>query len=256
LKEAAARYREYNFRGAHDLFGRLRESANPQFASLAALHQGMLLIEAGATGAAVNCLTTFLARASRSETDPERAILWTGLAWAHLRGGDHGAATLAASEAIRLQSGYVILANAGTIFARGGAVAQARKASGLCEEFAEMPAYRAASLKIQGEIARWEGRREQGLKLLRQASALEPRLAYREYLIEALDPADPERLDLCRHVVECPWLFARDPTINSPGVLALAVRTLLDAGIRDRQASELNQSLRDFSYAVKTLHYN
>jgi serine/threonine protein kinase/Tfp pilus assembly protein PilF len=245
LKEAAARYREHDFSGAMHLFRSLRESAVPRISAAAALHEGMLLIEADVPTKAVQRLESFLRKTSRSEEDPERAILWTVLGWAQYRSGRPEGAVGAVSEALNLQRGYVVLVNAGTILARSGALDQAQQLVNQCTAFQDMPAYRITSLRIRGEMERRRGHHAEALNILRKASSLEPRLANREYLIDALRPEDPERVDLSRKVVASPWPFFRDLTIDSPGVLATAVRSLLRSNPQNGDALSLSRSLRD-----------
>ena len=124
-----------------------------------------------------------------------------------------------------------------------------------CLEFSSLPAYRLAASKIQGEIARKQGLRAVALGHLREAAALEPSIAYREYLLEALDPSDPERRILSHQIVSNPWLFVRDPTLEAPGVQAKAVEVTLNSDSQNQTALAIQRSLRKLTESAPELKF-
>jgi tetratricopeptide (TPR) repeat protein len=189
--------------------------------------EGLLLIDAGRPEAAASAVDEFLRSGSWSDVRPQVSVLRLIQAWAEMLAGQRRLAIEHASQAMNDEPGPVIVAWAGVLFARLGERSLADAAERLCANHLDILLYRVAHHRIRGEKARAAGQQDEALLELRQAAALEPRLAHRPYLIEALPAGDDQRLELCRHVVAFPWLVMRPPPLHSMGALALAVPSIL-----------------------------
>jgi tetratricopeptide (TPR) repeat protein len=191
--------------------------------------EALLLIDAGRPEAAAATLDEFLRSGSWTDVRPQRSVLLIIQAWAEMLAGRGRLAIEHATQAMNDEPGPVIVAWAGVLFARVGDRSQAEEAERICSNHPDIPLYRLAQHRIRGEKARAAERQDEALRELRSAAALEPRLAHRPYLIEALPAGDEHRLELCRNVVAVPWLVMRPPPLHSMGALALAVPTILAA---------------------------
>jgi hypothetical protein len=154
-------------------------------------------------------------------------------AWAEMLAGERNAAVEHASEAIASETGPLIVALAGTVFARLGAVEQARRAQALCVGLEDIPLYKTAQHRIEGELARHAGDVPRALAELRAGAALEPRISHRQYLIEALPAGSAERLDLCVKAVRTPWQHMRPPPMFHIGAMGIAVPEVNAAGLNE-----------------------
>ena len=191
--------------------------------------EGLLLIDAGRPEAAAAAVDEFLRSGSWSDVRPQLSVLRTIQAWAEMLAGQRRLAIEHASQAMNDEPGPVIVAWAGVLFARLGERSLADAAEQLCAKHLDIVLYRVAHHRIRGEKARAADRQDEALRELRSAAMLEPRLAHRPYLIEALPAGDEQRLELCRNAVAFPWLVMRPPPLHSMGALALAVPTVLAA---------------------------
>ena len=188
--------------------------------------EGLFLIDAGYPEAAAAVIEEVVRTGSWSDVKPQLSVLRIVQAWAELLAGNSRAAIEHARSAVGDEPGPVILMLGGALFARLGRQALSAAVLRVCEDNSDILLYRHARHRIAGEIARASGRHEDALRELRSAAALEPRLAHRPYLIEALPEADPERLELSLNVVRHPWLVFRPPPLHCIGSLAVAVPTV------------------------------
>src|SRR5206468_449363 len=120
-------------------------------------------------------------------------------------------------------SGPMIVALAGTVFARSGARDLAVNALKSCAGLLDMNLYRIAHHRIAGQLKMQAGKVEEAVAEFRNAAKLEPVIAHRQYLIEALPDSSPERAELCLNVVRIPWQALRPPPLHSLGSLSFAV---------------------------------
>ena len=100
----------------------------------------------------------------------------------------------------------------------------------MTEPFQDIRVYQVARHRILGELARAEGRPDAALTELRAAAALEPKIAHRQYLVEALPAGSPERLTLAGHAAQVPWQNLRPPVIHHIGAMRTIVADLRAAG--------------------------
>jgi hypothetical protein len=96
--------------------------------------------------------------------------------------------------------------------------------------------------RIAGEIARQAGNDDAALSELRSAAALEPAIAHRQYLIEALPRGTEERLTMSRNALRFPWQNLRPPLIYHIGAIGIAVGDVRAAAIPDSFAGAFADS--------------
>ena len=89
-----------------------------------------------------------------------------------------------------------------------------------------------------------QGRGDDAIRELRSAAALEPLIAHRQYLMEALPAGSPERLDLAVNAVRYPWQNLRPPLMHHIGAIGIAVRDVNAAGVNDPFAKRFVESSR------------
>lgn len=189
----------------------------------AMLREGLLLIDAGQPEAAADNIEAFLRRGSWVEAEAQQTGLGMVQAWAELLAGRRAAAIAHAKAALDSETGPIMVAVAGSLFARTAASALVHQALSLCDGLLDMPLYRIARHRILGEQFRAAGSLAKSIAEFRAAAALEPRIAHRQYLIEALPSSDPERIALCQNVVRIPWQLLRPPPLHCMGSLSIAV---------------------------------
>jgi hypothetical protein len=156
--------------------------------------------------------------------------------------GRRAAAIENAQRAVAGEAAPIIIALAGTLFARSGATALARQAMRATEGFEDIPVFRMARHRITGELARQAGNTELALTELRSAAALEPAIAHRQYLIEALPAGSEERISLSRNALRFPWQNLRPPLMYHIGAVGTAVADVLAARVPDGFAARFSDS--------------
>jgi hypothetical protein len=213
----------------------------------AMLREGLLLIDAGHPEAAADNIEAFLRRGSWVETEAQQTGLRMVQAWAEVIAGRKAAAIAHAKSALDSETGPIMVAVAGSIFVRARASSLVHRALSLCEGLLDMPLYRIARHRIQGEQALAAGRAAQGIEEFRNAASLEPRIAHRQYLIEALPSSDPERIALCQNVVRIPWQLLRPPPLHCMGSLSVAVPLI------NNTAGAANAFAKSFAASCKKL---
>jgi serine/threonine protein kinase/tetratricopeptide (TPR) repeat protein len=248
LHDAHIRFREGDCLGCLEVLRKVRRTTRySRFAADAMLYEVLLLIDAGYADVGAANADMFLRAGSWEDARPQQIVLLIAQAWAEMVSGRHALAVEHAQRAMTSEAGALILALAGTIFARAGVMELASNALNLCEGFDDIPIYRIAQHRIRGETARRAGRTNEALAELRSAAALEPSIAHRQYLIEALPAGSEERLRLIKEALRAPWQNLRPPPIHHIGAMRLAVGDALDAGIDDsfvRMFSESSQTLK------------
>jgi eukaryotic-like serine/threonine-protein kinase len=244
LREAYIRYREGDCVGTLEMLRALQQSGNRRSVVDAMLQEAMLLIDAGYLREAAANAERLLAGGSWFESAPQEAALRVAQAWAEMLDGQTAAAVAHARLALAPESGSLIVALAGTVFARCGALDLAEDALGLTAPFPDIKAYTVARHRIAGELARADGDGETALVELRAAAALEPAIAHRQYLIEALPAGNAERLELAIKVAEVPWQILRPPSIHHIGAMRTVVADLIAAGTANRFVTDFINSTR------------
>jgi tetratricopeptide (TPR) repeat protein len=230
LREGFARFREGDLTGFLEILRNLERSQNRRSAADAMLHEAMLWIDVDVPAAAAGRVEAFLRSGSRAETTPEESQLRVVQAWAEALQGRGAAAVQRARQALELETGPLIVALAGSVFARMGARTDAEQALKICDPLVDLPLYRIARHRILGELARQRGDGAAALSEFRIAAGLEPRILHRQYLMEALPEGDPERLRLAQNAVAIPWQALRPPPLHCLGSLAVAVPAVLASG--------------------------
>jgi eukaryotic-like serine/threonine-protein kinase len=252
LREAYIRFREANCVGCLDILRSVQRSTSyRRGAADAMLQEGLLLIDAGYPEAAAANIEAFLRSGSWVETIPEQNVLRVVQGWSDMLTGQRKAAVANARLAVEADTGPLLVALTGTIFARLGAADLVDRAVGLCSDMLDIRLYRMARLRILGERAKAAGQRDQAIELLRNAAALEPKIAHRQYLIEALPEGSPERLELCLNVIRIPWQNLRPPLMHHIGAVGLAVAAVnATPGIAEPFAKQFAESSRKLGKVI------
>ena len=252
-REGFVRFREGNLVGFLEILRINQQSKNQVSAIDAMLHEAMMSIDTGIPAVVSQRVEDFLAGRSWAETLPDQASLRAIQAWSEMLTGEYQRAVTHARRALELESGPLIVALAGTVFARAGATAFARMTLELSSKLPDVNLYRIAHHRISGELARMSGKEDLALGEFRSAAALEPVIAHRQYLIEALPPG-PERMALCLNVVRIPWQALRPPPMHSVGSLSLAIPAVNEASPGDPFARKFAASSVEFHKAVQNQH--
>jgi serine/threonine protein kinase/Tfp pilus assembly protein PilF len=252
LREAYIRFREADCVGCLEILRSVEKSTSYRRGAADAMRQeGLLLIDAGYLEAAAANIEAFVRRGSWVEMASEQEALRVIQAWAELGSGQTKAAVAHARTAIEGDSGPMVTALAGTIFARSGAADLAERALRVCANNLDIRLYRIAHFRIQGEQAKAAGRVGRAIELLRGAAALEPKIAHRQYLIEALPASKPERMELCLNVLRIPWQNLRPPLIHHIGAIGMAVAAVNAApGLNEPFAKKFAESSRTLGNAI------
>jgi eukaryotic-like serine/threonine-protein kinase len=242
LHEAAILFREADCAGCLDVLRAVQKSSYRRGAADAMMHEGLLLIDAGYPDVAAASADRFLRAGSWADARPHQIALQVIQAWAEMLSGRRDAAIENARNAIASEAAPLIIALAGTVFARLGATSLAQQALGATAGFDDIPIYRIARHRINGELARHAGNDELALNELRSASALEPAIAHRQYLIEALPAGSEERLGMSGNALRFPWQTLRPPPMHQIGAVGIAVADLHSAGVREPFAVEFHEA--------------
>jgi serine/threonine protein kinase/tetratricopeptide (TPR) repeat protein len=251
LREGFIRFREGDCAGCFEIYRELQKSDWRRGAADGMLYEALLLIDAGLPAAAADNTARFLASGSWAEIAAQQINLLIVQAWAEMLTGRPSQSLKHARQVLEGEDGPLIVSLAATIFARLGARREAEAALRICADFLDLPLYKIAWRRIRGELAAANGDRASALKEFRAAAALEPRIAHRQYLIEALPASDPERLELCRNVVRIPWQSAfRPPPLYSLGALSFAVPAVNDAGLDEPYARRFAASAKQLTQIV------
>lgn len=250
LREGFVRFREGDCLGYLSILRSIQRSQSWRAAADAMLHEAMLYVDAGLPDTIPARIDAFLSGHSGAETVPEQASLRAVQAWAEMRSGHVQRAVSHAREALELESGPLIVAVAGTVFARCRASQLARGAVELSSRMLDLHLYAIAYHRIAGELAKASGDQELAIREFRTAAALEPKIAHCQYLIEALPPGS-ERLALCLNAVRIPWQALRPPPMHSLGSLEFAVPMVNSApGIDEPFAKKFAASSRQLENAM------
>jgi tetratricopeptide (TPR) repeat protein len=219
-----------------------RSTTRPRFAADAMLYEALLLIDAGYPEAAADNAGVFLRAGSWEDARPQQTVLLIVKAWAEMLSSRLATAVELAQQAVETESAALTLALAGTIFARAGVLDLADEALRRCAALEDIVIYRIARHRIQGELARSAGDDARALAELRSAADLEPAIAHKQYLIDALPSGSGERLRLVREALRAPWQNLRPPPIHHIGAMRVAVADALAAGIDDAFARRFAES--------------
>jgi eukaryotic-like serine/threonine-protein kinase len=244
LQEAAICFREADLGGCLEVLRRVQKSTYRRAAADAMTQEGLLLIDAGYADAAAANVAAFLGSGSWTDARAHQIVLQVIQAWAEMLAGRGDAAVENARRAIADEASPLIIGLAGTIFARAGAVAPAQDALRATEGLEDVMVYRMARHRISGELARHVGNTELALTELRNAAALEPVIAHRQYLSEALPPGSEERVQLARNALRFPWQNLRPPPMHHIGAIGIAVADARAAGIQDTFATKFFASAK------------
>ncbi len=252
LREAYIHFREADCVGCLEILRAVEKSTSYRRGAADAMRQeGLLLIDAGYPEAAAANIEAFLRAGSWVEMASEQDALRVIQAWAEMESGKSEAAISHARMAVEDDAGPLVAALTGTIFVRSGAGDLAERALSLCGNNLDIRLYRIAHLRIQGEQAKAAGHLDRAIELLRNAAALEPKIAHRQYLIEALPAASPERMELCLNVIQIPWQNLRPPLMHHIGAVGMAVAAVNAApGLNEPFAKKFAESSRALGRAV------
>jgi len=245
LREAYVRYREGDCVGYLEVVRGVQQTGSRASAVQAMLHETLLLIDTGYLQQAATNAERFLSRGSWVETVPGEESLRVAQAWAEMLEGQDTAAVWHARMALGPESGPLIVALTGTVFARCGARELANEALALTSPFQDVRSHRIARHRIVGELARASGDVAAALQEFRAAAALEPVIAHRQYLIEALPRGSSERLDLAMKAAAVPWQDLRPPAMHQLGSMRTVVGDLTTAGAPNQFVSEFARTSRE-----------
>ena len=250
LHEAYIDFREGDCIACLDKLRVVQKSSYRRGAADAMMQEGLLLIDAGHPEAAADNIESFLRGGSWVEARPQQIALQVIQAWAELLCQRHAAAVDNARRAVTDEAAPIIIALAGTIFARCGETSLARQVMDATRRFDDIPVFRMARYRIAGELARAAGQGELALMELRRAAALEPAVAHRQYLIEALPPGSPERIEQSMLALRFPWQNLRPPLMHHIGAVGIAIADVRAAGIRDTFAEKFHASAQDLKFKL------
>jgi serine/threonine protein kinase/tetratricopeptide (TPR) repeat protein len=244
LREAAIRWREGDCVGCLKTLRAVQQQSTYRRGAIdAMLQEALLLIDAGYPDAAATNVERFLERVgSQTQSVAQERTLRVAQAWAEMLAGRRDAAvrraykTLTTETSIPVGTGVrdratpIEVALLGTILARLQARELSHEALRMTEPFQDIRVYQVARHRILGELARAEGRLDLALTELRAAAALEPKIAHRQYLIEALPTGSADRLTLAETAARVPWQNLRPPVIHHIGAMGTVVADLRAAG--------------------------
>ena len=225
LREAFIRFREADLVGCLEVLRPVQKSTYRRGAADAMLQEGLLLIDAGYPEASAANIERFLRSGSWLESAPEQISLRVVQAWAEMLAGRHADAVEHARLALGSETGPLIVALTGTIFARAGARSFANDALRIASQFSDIQLYRMARHRILGAVAHATNRVDEAVVEFRAAAALEPLIAHRQYLIDALPMGSRERVDLAVQALRNPWQNLRPPLMHHIGAIATAVQS-------------------------------
>jgi hypothetical protein len=153
------------------------------------------LAEMGEDARAEALLRATMTHDAGIETPSGIAELHLDLAYLQMQAARHAAAVRDCDAAIAAYASPHVLVEAGTMLARMGDLAAARRALAALAPYRDQrPAVTIATLRLQGEIRLAQGDRAAALALLRRAGGLSDALDDREYLAHALTTAGHPRL--------------------------------------------------------------
>jgi len=234
LREGYIRFREGDCVGYFDMLQKVQASKTYRRGAVDAMVRECLLwLDVGMPEIAAERSARFLHHGSWAETVAEEAHLLAVQAWGEMESGHPGEAVLHASQAIQAETPAIVVAIAGTVFARAGVSSNVERALALCADFDDMPVFRLARFRILGERERAQGNIDKAIEYFRHASELEPLIAHRAYLRDTLPENGAERMELCRRAVNVPWQVFRPPPLHNIGSLHGAVKTVKRAGSAD-----------------------
>jgi tetratricopeptide (TPR) repeat protein/tRNA A-37 threonylcarbamoyl transferase component Bud32 len=243
LREGYIRFREGDCVGYLEILRSIRDSSTYSRARAdAVLAEALLLIDCGLTEAASATLDAFLGTGSWAESYSKEVALRMLQAWAEMLSGNGADAVRHATEVLEKEKGPVLAALGGSIFARTGQAALTAQVLEVCAGFDDVPLYQLARHRILGEEARFEDRQDIAIQEFRAAAALEPQIAHRQYLMEALPPEDPQRLELALNAVRIPWQLLRPPPLHCAGSLRTAVPVVLGSRVNEEFARRFEAS--------------
>jgi eukaryotic-like serine/threonine-protein kinase len=222
LREGYIRFREGDCIGYLEILREIQKSKSyPRGVIDAAIREAMLFVDAGYSEAAAGNAARFLRDHNLAETAPQQNVLRTVQCWAEMLAGKRAGAVVSARQVMEAEKGPVLAAITGSVFARVGERSMAERVLSLCKSLADFPLYSLAQHRIQGEQAKAESRLSEAITQFRLAAALEPKIAHRQYLIEAQPESSEERRELCENIVRIPWQMLRPPPLHCLGSLSL-----------------------------------
>jgi serine/threonine protein kinase/tetratricopeptide (TPR) repeat protein len=220
LREGYIRFREGDCVGYLQILRDIQKSRSYDRGAIDAMvREAMLLIDVGQPGAAAERAEVFLRSHANAETAPQQTVLRTVQTWAEMMSGSQQAALRHAQQVLEADTGPMTVTVVGSVMARLGADKLTTRALSIVQKLADLPLYRIAQHRIQGEQARFNGDTGGALREFRAAAKLEPVIAHRQYLIELLPGGSPERESLTLNVLRIPWQLLRPPPLHCIGSL-------------------------------------
>jgi tetratricopeptide (TPR) repeat protein len=250
LREAYILFREADCSGCLEVLRKVQRSSYRRGAADAMLQEALLLIDAGYPAQAAANVERFLAAGSWVETVPQERALRVAGAWAEMLAARDAAAVDQARRALGGESDPMITTLIGTIFARCRARALALEALETTSSFQDIRSYQIARHRIRGELARAEGRADAALGELRAAAALEPPIAHRHYLLEALPRGHADRGRLALDIMRIPWQTFQPPGMHHIGAVRTAIDELAAAGIANEFAARFTASSQQLGAVI------
>jgi len=224
LRDAYCYFREGDCVRYLEVLRKVQQSKSyRRMAADAMAREAALLFDCGLPDVAAARVEAFLKAGSWAEAVPQEITLLMLQAWGESLDGRHEKAVIHSRRVLETERGPVLTYLAGSVFARAKRADLVKLALDICSENGAYPLYRLARHRVLGEAAVAQGRRDDAIREFQSAAALEPRIAHRQYLIEALPHADPARLELCLNVVRIPWQVFRPPPFHNLGSLHAAV---------------------------------
>lgn len=187
--EGELRFAQGAMGASKSCFTNLCASSQPAWRLRGYLYCGLVCVEADRNGEAADFFESGLRQAMCSGCESELANLRIARAWAAWRLGDGASLIENVKTGLELDSGFSMLAYAGTLYARVGAVSQAKAMLARARKYASVRAMQIAAHQIQGELFLQSGRSTNALEEFRSTATLEPALGYRNSYERALAAA-------------------------------------------------------------------
>ncbi|HLV02080.1 MAG TPA: tetratricopeptide repeat protein, partial [Acidobacteriota bacterium] len=221
--EGAAAFLEGDELKAQERFERLLVSPDPFWRSSAASFLANILGERGAYRDAITLLTEMVkVDREHPEMFARRADKLLALGYLWYRLGNFDRCKEFCLEAIEADASPQRLQRAGALLARSGFIREAEGLLSYLNAYPSVPVAVVARSRIMGEVLLARGRDQDAVALLKQAEALEPSYAPRDYLARALARLEDYTgaLEIYDEILNSPGRFWLFPNEEFPGLRA------------------------------------
>jgi len=245
---------------AEEQYRSLIQSGDPEWQSRGRELMSFFLGETGRYREALDVLKAGIQLDSKNGLPGLQAGKLLSAAYIHYRCDEREAVKSLCLEAFRLDTSPGHLAAAATLLARAGFPDDAQNvAKGLLPVYG-VPLFLRAQHRVAGEILLARGNPEQALREFKEAGALDPPAACREYLARALDRSAEraQALRAYKEIVDSQARVWQDPAQVFPGIWADAlfeyIRLAWEANRRDEVRQTVDRYLALRAHADTDVH--